>query len=162
MTVDAVCRRAGGRWKKAFLRPFFYCELPAHDLVLMKPMTYMNRSGDILPSVQRRYGQDLERLLVVVDNLDLPVGGLRIKPKGSSAGHNGLKSLMQWAGSGEFSRLYIGIGRGSGVIDHVLGEVGAAERPQWDFAIETAASACLIWADSGLTAAAEHLRNTHE
>lgn len=87
---------------------------------LVQPLTYMNNSGDIA-----RYfsSYDVERLIVVCDNLDLPVGHIRIRKGGSSAGHNGLKSLISQLGSGEFIRIYIGIGRPDAshtVVEHVL------------------------------------------
>ncbi len=88
---------------------------------LVEPLTYMNNSGEVLselPPVQA------DELLVVCDQMDLPQGMIRIRRGGSSAGHNGLKSLMEKLGTGDFVRVYVGIGRpesGVSVVDHVLG-----------------------------------------
>lgn len=92
-------------------------------LLLIKPMTYMNRSGAVIPWIKRKFSLDSDKIIIAVDNMDLEPGRIRMKPKGSSAGHNGLKSLMEYNGDGNFYRLYIGIGRPEkeSVVDHVLG-----------------------------------------
>ncbi|MFQ3620057.1 MAG: aminoacyl-tRNA hydrolase [Spirochaetales bacterium] len=82
-----------------------------HTLVLAKPLTYMNRSGEVVPSLLSYTNLSLSALLVVCDTLDLPAGIIRLRRKGSSAGHNGLKSIIATVGSGNFMRLYMGIGR---------------------------------------------------
>ena len=95
-----------------------------NTLHIVKPLTYMNRSGEILPAIMKKNRVEPSGLIVVTDNMDLPIGRIRMKPGGSSAGHNGLKSVMTHVGSSDFYRLYIGIGRpaeGESVVDHVLG-----------------------------------------
>ena len=91
--------------------------------VLVKPLTFMNRSGDIIRYfIPQRFSVD--QLIVILDNLDLNAGTFRLRRGGSSAGHHGLKSLMGNLGSGNFIRIYVGIGRpepGVTVVDHVLG-----------------------------------------
>ena len=83
-----------------------------HDVVLMKPLTYMNRSGDALAPLLQFEGFDVTQdLLVLVDDVALPVGRLRLRPGGSSGGHNGLKSLSERLGSPDYLRLRLGIGR---------------------------------------------------
>lgn len=87
---------------------------------LVQPLTYMNRSGQVL----RYFGNT--PLVVVCDQMDLPAGRIRLRRGGSTAGHRGLASLIEYKGDGDFIRLYIGIGRpkrGETVIDHVLGEI---------------------------------------
>jgi PTH1 family peptidyl-tRNA hydrolase len=96
-------------------------DLHGEQVLLVQPLTYMNNSGMVM-----RYFADvaIEDIMVVCDQMDLPPGMIRIRKTGSSAGHNGLKSLIETLGSGSFNRLYIGIGRpeeGCSVIDHVLG-----------------------------------------
>lgn len=84
----------------------------------------MNSSGKILPELFTRTGSDASDIILICDNMDIPPGDIRIKRKGSSAGHNGISSIMEYAGTGEFLRFYIGVGRpapGESVIDHVLG-----------------------------------------
>lgn len=92
-------------------------------IILVKPETYMNLSGKVIPGLFRRYGIDCNRFLVIVDNMDLPLGMLRLKKGGSSAGHNGLKSIFSYTGP-SFFRLYVGVGRpessGRDTVTHVL------------------------------------------
>lgn len=132
--------------KKPLFRNYEYArqKVGSHSLHLVKPLTYMNRSGDIMPSLLRRKGTEKDALIVIVDNMDLPAGRVRMKANGSSAGHNGLKSIMANIETGEFYRLYIGVGRpeeGSTVVDHVLGEFSADNRKKVNAAIERCAVA---------------------
>jgi PTH1 family peptidyl-tRNA hydrolase len=109
-------------------------------LVLVKPLTYMNRSGDVLAGNPDLAPAENRILLVCCDQLDLPPGSLRLKRQGGSAGHNGLKSVNAVVGSA-FAPLYIGIGRpeaGVTVVDHVLGPPSDAERRSIDRAIARA------------------------
>lgn len=98
--------------------------------VLVKPLTYMNLSGQAVAPLAKEYGIKPERILVVADDLDLPVGRNRLKPKGSSGGHNGHKSLIQLLGTQDYPRLKIGIGSvdRTQTIDHVLGAFRGEER----------------------------------
>ena len=89
--------------------------------LLLKPRTYMNKSGDAIGPALRRWKIDPTRLIVVYDDLDLPAGRVRIKPSGGSGGHNGIKSIIAAAGSQDFARIRVGIGR-----PHVDGE------PTWE------------------------------
>lgn len=121
----------------SFRRPFFkqyeqavYATGPAGSVVFVKPLSYMNRSGAVLPRLMQRAGAGPERLLVVCDNLDLELGRLRLKRGGGTAGHNGLKSVVAAIESTEFYRLYIGIGRparGETVVEYVLGSPAVPE-----------------------------------
>ena len=131
--------------KKPLFQNYLYSSvLKGHRRIhLVKPLTYMNRSGDILPSLIRKFSLSAENILIVCDNLDLNPGRIRMKPGGSSAGHNGLKSVMQSLESGNFFRLYIGIGRpgrDSSVVDHVLGFFSRSDRTLIDSAIQRAVS----------------------
>lgn len=92
-------------------------------VLLVQPLTYMNASGKVLKHFP---GIEASDIIVICDQLDLPPGMIRIRKGGSSAGHNGLKSLIEHLGSGEFIRIYVGIGRpkeGVSVVDHVLGSM---------------------------------------
>jgi len=91
-----------------------------------------------MPVLLRRARADVEDLLVVCDNLDLPPGAVRLKRKGSARSHNGLASIMDRLGTGDFMRLYVGIGRpelGESVVDHVLGSPPEGERQLYEDAI---------------------------
>lgn len=92
-------------------------------VLLVKPQTYMNLSGEAVGAIAKYYKVDLDDIYIVCDDLDLPPGKTRIRKKGSAGGHNGIKSLISHLGSEEFNRFRIGVGHpkdGHTVVDHVL------------------------------------------
>lgn len=118
-------------------------------LLLVKPMTYMNRSGDCVAAVARNRIFAPEQLLVVVDDVNLPLGKLRLRAGGSAGGHNGLKSVIERLGSQDFHRLRMGVGdarTGRDLADHVLAKFLPEERPEVEAMVERAAEAALHWA----------------
>lgn len=127
----------GVRLRKPWCNEFEYgvYDTGALRIGLLRPLTYMNRSGRAVARAVMLSGVEPSSVVVVCDNLDLEAGLVRVKRGGSSAGHNGLKSIIEILGSEEFVRVYIGIGRpapGQSVVDHVLGipEHDEAERTQ--------------------------------
>jgi len=121
-------------------------------LVLLKPLTYMNRSGDALIEYDARHGLTPERVLVVVDDVYLPLGQVRLRADGSDGGHNGLAAVAAALGTTAYARLRIGVGRGdreTALRDHVLAEFSADEAPVYDTAVVTACEAALTWAAEG-------------
>lgn len=117
---------------------------PGVRVVLAKPRSYMNDSGGPVASLRDFYGIDLHRLVIVHDELDLPYGSLRIKLGGGDNGHNGLRSVRQSLGSGEFHRVRIGIGRPPGRMDpadYVLRDFSPAERKELELHLVSAADA---------------------
>lgn len=118
-------------------------------VVLVKPMTFMNLSGEAVRAVVDWFKPKREDLVIIYDDMDLPPGTLRLRIKGSSGGHNGIKSIISSLGTEEFQRLRIGIGRpalGTSVISHVLSRFTADERPKMDAAIQRTveAMACIV------------------
>ncbi len=116
MTVDKLAAQEGMTLRKRCLRSYRYSK--KKNLKLVEPLTFMNSSGDIFPSLVKRE----DAVIVVVDNMDLELGRIKVKQGGSDAGHNGLRSIIRNIGP-DFIRIYIGIGRperGVKVIDHVL------------------------------------------
>lgn len=116
------------RLRRRLFASYLYLQLfnntDRKSLVLIRSTGYMNNSGDILPSVLQHYKATPEDVIVIVDNMDLPPGVCKLKKGGGDAGHNGLKSLISRMDSGDFYRLFIGVGRpaaGVNVVDHVLG-----------------------------------------
>lgn len=156
MIVDALERALPGTSQlRRFDAELF--ERTAEDgrLVLLKPQTFMNASGNAVGAAARWYHVPLDQLLVVYDDLDLPFGQLRLRPSGSSGGHNGMKSIIDRLGSEQFPRLRIGIGRGqqAGAIGYVLSRFNAAEEKQLHAVITRAASAALSWQHDGIDVA---------
>lgn len=156
--VELLARRHGGRLKRGKERALVdEVHVGGRRLALAFPQTYMNDSGASVQLLVRRFGiEDLERLVVVHDELDLPLGRIKVKHGGGLAGHNGLRSIKSHVKSDEFLRVRIGIGkppgRGQGV-DHVLRRPGRAEREELAVAIEEAADAVEAILADGVAAA---------
>lgn len=125
------------------------------DIQLIKPLTYMNRSGDAIGRFAHYFKINPEQILVVVDDVALPLGRLRLRAAGSDGGHNGLKSIIVHLGE-SFMRLRVGVGDTSSseqLIDHVLSEFDPLEKPKIDRAIERAAEAVEHLAENGIESA---------
>jgi PTH1 family peptidyl-tRNA hydrolase len=123
-------------------------------VVLVKPLTYMNLSGQAVAPLAKEYSLGPDRILVVADDLDMVVGRVRLKPKGSAGGHNGHKSLIQSLGTQEYPRLKIGIGSvdRTATVDHVLGAFKGDERDVIARALTKAADGVERILEAGLEA----------
>ncbi|HTL44709.1 MAG TPA: aminoacyl-tRNA hydrolase [Vicinamibacterales bacterium] len=121
--------------------------------LVAKPLTFMNRSGEAIVGLLQFYKIEVPDLLVIVDEIQLEAGRIRLRPSGSAGGHNGLKSIIQSLGTDAFPRLRIGIGRGDAqrdLADHVLSRVEPAERPVIEEAIGRAADAAELFVAEGI------------
>ena len=125
------------------------------ELLLQKPMTYMNLSGEAVAPLAAASRIAPENILVVVDDLDLPLGRIRLRKSGSSGGHNGLNSIIDSLGSREFNRLRVGIGRAGGrsQVDYVLGDFSGEEKLLFEKTLDTAQKAIHTILKSGMAAA---------
>jgi len=124
--------------------------------VLAKPNTYMNVSGGPVAQLLRFYSLDASRLIVVHDELDIPFDTLRLKQGGGHGGHNGVRDVIAAIGTGDFTRVRVGVGRppgSSAAADHVLKAFSAAERTNLPILVSDAADAVEEIASAGLTAA---------
>jgi len=125
----------------------------AEPMLLAKPLTFMNRSGDAVAALARYYDVGPAELLVVVDEVALPFGRLRARARGSAGGHNGLKSIVERLGTSEFARLRLGVGRGDPrreLTDHVLSKFEPEERVGLEAFIARAADAAEMFAVEGI------------
>jgi PTH1 family peptidyl-tRNA hydrolase len=123
-------------------------QIYGEKVVLLKPLTYMNLSGESVRPAVDWLKADLDDLLVVYDDMDLPTGKLRLRLKGSSGGHNGMKSIIQHLGSDQFKRIRMGIGRpqnNMSIPDYVLSPFNPEEKPLVDQMIEKATEAIECW-----------------
>ena len=155
MVADEIARRHNLTWgmapsqvPDAFVAKIF----GAQSVLLAKPLTYMNRSGEAVGPLLRYYDVDRADLLIVVDDIDLPFGRLRARPSGSAGTHNGLRSVVEHIGI-EFSRLRVGVGRGDArrdLADHVTAKFEPAEREQLESVITRAADAVEMFAAEGI------------
>ena len=145
--ADAIAREmgAGGRASASFKGELATGVFAGQKVLLLKPMTYMNLSGDSVAPVVRYHNATPADLLVISDDIDLPVGRLRIRVGGSAGGHNGLKSIIERVGTPAFTRLRVGVGRDahdrSEVIGHVLGKFDPASRALMDQVVPAAVKA---------------------
>jgi PTH1 family peptidyl-tRNA hydrolase len=129
---------------------FVFARVHDPDALLVKPQTFVNRSGAVFPPLLAWAGSGPEQCLVVLDDLDLPLAKLRIRPHGSSGGHNGLESILSSLGTDRFPRLRVGIGRPrTDAARHVLARFAEEERAAIDRAVAEAADAVFAWLRSG-------------
>ena len=126
-------------------------------LILQEPLTYMNLSGDAVKSLAQAERIRPEEILVVYDDMDLPLGRIRMRPSGGSGGHNGMKSIIESLGSESFPRLRIGIGRRpggkAGTKDYVLSAFEGPEQELFDGAVKVSADAVALALRRGVQAA---------
>lgn len=155
MVIDELAQRAGvTSGRKRFRSEIADAQLPAGKAILVKPQTYMNDSGHAVREVKNWYRANNDRILVVVDDLDLPFGQLRLRPSGSAGGHNGLRSIIAQLGTQEFPRLRMGIGRGPNQAKaHVLSHFAPSEQTHVPHFIDAAADAVELWMREGVTQA---------
>jgi len=117
-------------------------------IFLLKPLTYMNLSGESIGPFMDYFQIDLDDLLVIYDDLDLPVGKIRLRQKGSAGGHNGIKSAIAHLGTQQFNRIRVGINRpsnGMAITDYVLGRFLNDEQEMIRKAVEQSSNACEEW-----------------
>jgi PTH1 family peptidyl-tRNA hydrolase len=133
-------------------------------VILMKPWTFMNRSGEPVAAAVGFYKLDLRDLLVVVDDMALETGMLRVRANGSAGGHNGLADIIEKLGTNEFARCRVGIGarRSPDAVEHVLGRPASDEKPVLNRAILRARDAVLCWLAFGVDKTMNEFNRTPE
>ena len=146
--ISARLRLGFGKPRWGRVPPAEVAADPAGGFLLLKPKTFMNLAGDAVAKACEIHGAGPGDLLVVCDDLNLPVGRLRLRAEGSAGGHHGLESVIGRLGTGGFARLRVGIGSVPGdAVPHVLGRTAPAERPTMEAAFERAADAAQRWLD---------------
>ena len=155
-TVDRLAAAAGAAWEEKRAFKCLWCEVRvgAERVVLVKPQTFMNLSGESVAPLLRYSNCTVSDLVVVHDDIDLPLGRLRVRLGGSCGGHNGVRNIIERVGSEAFVRVKIGVGKdASNVIGHVLGKFSPEARKVADLAVEAAAKAVLKVISDGPSAA---------
>ncbi len=155
--IDALLKMLPGNYdkKEGFSGIYWEGRFKGQNLTLLKPMTFMNLSGKSVAGLAMRNELQPEEILLVYDDVDLPLGKIRLRKDGSSAGHNGVESVIGSLESQKFARLRIGVGeavRGQ-QIDHVLSKFPAGEQPIFDKVIKAAADAVIMAVSRGIAAA---------
>ncbi|MEO8208261.1 MAG: aminoacyl-tRNA hydrolase [Chloroflexota bacterium] len=156
MVLDRLADRAGwsGRARNKDAAVIVGGRYRGLDVLLAKPMTFMNDSGVAVRKILARERAPLVEMLVVVDDFSLPFGKLRFREGGGPGGHNGLRSIIDEMGTEGFSRLRVGIGEpDSGFIDHVLSAFEPEEKQRLDELLDAAADAVEAWARDGASKA---------
>ncbi len=131
-------------------------QIDGQSVILARPLTYMNRSGQSVAPLVHAYKVSIEEMLVVYDDLDIPLGTLRLRPKGGSGGHRGMRSIIRELGSEDFPRLRVGIGRppaGWDPADYVLSPFTRDELPIVAEVKERAVAAIECWLAEGINVA---------
>ena len=155
--VDLLAERLGAAWKNSskFHALTARAQFAGEALMLVKPQTFMNLSGPSVAPLLAYFGGSPADLTVVLDDVNLPLGRLRIRPGGSAGGHNGLASLIGSIGTDVFARVRLGMGRQTRgtLVDHVLGKFDAERWETVRGAEQTAADAVQLLLEEGLDSA---------
>jgi len=152
--IDALADQLGERLREG-KGPAMLAETRwrGRTFAIAKPLNYMNRSGQSVRALMRHYGLTPDNVLIVYDDLNLPVGTVRVRAKGSAGGHNGVQDIIDRLGGADFPRIRIGIGSNFGrgrQVKHVLGPFDADERPLIDAAVERSRDAALTFITDGV------------
>jgi peptidyl-tRNA hydrolase, PTH1 family len=155
LLVDALAERWRTTWanERKFFAQVSRGESQGRKVLLCKPQTFMNLSGEAVGALSQFYQVPLEKLIIAVDDADLPLGEIRLRPGGGSGGHHGLDSVTQHLGSREYARLRLGIGRKNElrqITGHVLGRFDGAESAVLEKVLERAAGQIECWLSAGL------------
>jgi PTH1 family peptidyl-tRNA hydrolase len=150
-TLDLLARRRNtrivSRRGRALVARF---EHDGEEVLLVKPQTFMNDSGSAVGHIAHKHQLKPEDVIVVCDDIDLPLGRLRIRRQGSSGGHKGMQSIINHLHSNEFARIRIGVGRQGDAIGHVLSRFGKKEKEAIEIALQRAADALEMILTAGL------------
>jgi PTH1 family peptidyl-tRNA hydrolase len=154
-----VAERLGQRWgatwsyEKKFNARVARAQRGSGQVLLCEPQTYMNSSGEAIAPVLKFYQVPVTGLLIIVDDADLPLGEIRLRPGGSSGGHHGLESIEQHLNARNYARLRIGIGRQAGareITGYVLGKFNSTEMALIDKVLNAATDQAECWLDAGI------------
>jgi PTH1 family peptidyl-tRNA hydrolase len=159
MLVDRLAARWHAAWalEKKFQARLAIVKQDGRKVILGQPRTFMNASGEAVGAVGLFYQLPAERILIAVDDADLPLGQIRMRPEGSSGGHHGLESIEQQLGTRGYPRLRLGIGRRTQeqreITGYVLGRFEVGERKMMDEVLDRAVQQVECWLSAGITQA---------
>jgi PTH1 family peptidyl-tRNA hydrolase len=154
-----VVERLAEQWKsgwaneRKFVSRIAKADRGGRKVLLCEPQTFMNLSGEAVGSLVKYYQLTVDKVLIVVDDADLPFGEIRLRPGGGTGGHHGLESVTQHLGSKEYARLRVGIGRKNevrAITNHVLGKFESAEQELLEKVLSRVAGQLECWLSDGL------------
>lgn len=152
MALDRLADSYGVSWSQEtkFQAKVASAMVDGEKILLVKPMTYMNESGQAVEKMSQYYKIDPDNMLIIYDDLDLPTGKLRLRQSGSAGGHNGIKSIISHLGTSNFKRIRTGIDRPDkqSVVDYVLGELRSDEQDKLSSSFDYIQSAVDLWLQS--------------
>jgi peptidyl-tRNA hydrolase, PTH1 family len=153
--LERLAARWGTKWgnEKKFSARVARCNRDDRNVLLCQPQTYMNSSGEAVAALTSFYHVSTSQLLVIVDDADLPLGELRLRPSGSSGGHHGLESIEQHMDTRQYARLRVGIGRQNAareITGHVLSRFNSTEASLIDKVLTLAADQAECWLTAGI------------
>lgn len=152
MVLDRLADSYGVSWNQEtkFQAKVASAMVDGEKILLVKPMTYMNESGQAVEKMSQYYKIDPDNMLIIYDDLDLPTGKLRLRQSGSAGGHNGIKSIISHLGTSKFKRIRTGIDRPDkqSVVDYVLGELRCDEQDKLSSSFDYIQSAVDLWLQS--------------
>ena len=157
--VERLAARWNAGWdaRKRFNARLARLEREGHKVILCQPQTFMNASGEAVGAIARFYQLPPARTLIVLDDADLALGQIRLRPEGSSGGHHGLESIERQLGTRAYPRLRLGIGRRAGddreITDYVLGRFSTAELKVMEEVLDRACQQVECWLSAGIQTA---------
>ena len=146
MVIDEIVKRYGfSRTFSNFKGEYYKEKVNGEEVIFLKPLTYMNLSGESVSALMRYFKIPLENLVVIYDDLALPVGQIRLREAGSAGGHNGMKSIIKLLGTENFKRIRVGIGKDPNIdiINYVLGKPKKEDLPKIEEALTKAMKASI-------------------
>ena len=164
MALDRLAKEMGGAFTRRQSEALYLAgSLASRPVVLAKPQTYMNLSGRPVAALLRFHDIPLERLLVIFDDLDLPLGTIRLRPEGGTAGHRGMEAIVESLGTNAFPRLRFGISRPPGRMEaaaYVLQDFDEDEKPVAEAALERTTEAVAVFLKDGIVTAMNGFNGT--
>lgn len=163
MAVDYIVEKLGFSYREDFKGLYADGFVGSEKIRFLKPMTFMNLSGESVRPCADYFDEELESILVIHDDMDIEYGRLKFRKGGSSGGHNGIKSIITHLGNQDFVRLKIGIGKAGGrkeTVGHVLGKFDEDEKKHLDELVKLAHEAVLCYINDGLRTAMNRFNNT--
>jgi peptidyl-tRNA hydrolase, PTH1 family len=151
--IDSLAESPGaGRFQSRFQALVAELNEEGQKVLLVKPQTFMNLSGQCVRAIIDYYGIPLENVLVICDDINLPLGKLRARARGTHGGHNGLRDIQSHLGTTEYSRLRIGVDspKDDETVDHVLGRFRPSEHDAIEDALARAVQAAVVWLHRGI------------
>lgn len=164
MVLDRLATAAGVSFQSTPKWQSHLAKIPGCGTLLLKPQTFMNLSGRAIQQLLSFHKWPPEQMLVIYDDVALPLGTLRFREKGSAGGHNGIKSILQHLGTDAFPRLKLGIGGSAPgeMVGHVLGKFSPDERPLLENMLATAVDAVQISRSQGIATAAQRFHTSNK